>query len=64
TAEEVARLPFVPPELPGRKSFRTLVGRDTPRAREQLGWSPDYDARETLAEVVRGARGDGLLPDA
>jgi nucleoside-diphosphate-sugar epimerase len=34
---------------------------DTTKAREKLGWEPQYDARETLRETVDGARAEGIL---
>jgi nucleoside-diphosphate-sugar epimerase len=34
---------------------------DTEKARGQLGWEPLYDAEETLAATVAGARTKGLL---
>ena len=44
---------------------------DTARAREELGWRPAYDARETLRETIAGARrvplgeaGVGVAPGA
>jgi nucleoside-diphosphate-sugar epimerase len=34
---------------------------DTTRAREQLGWMPEYDAREVLEQTVAAAREAGLV---
>ncbi|MGI8633158.1 MAG: NAD-dependent epimerase/dehydratase family protein [Solirubrobacterales bacterium] len=44
-AEAISRLPFMPPELSWLQAFRTPVVMDASRAREPLGWSPDYEAR-------------------
>ncbi|MCZ2525345.1 NAD-dependent epimerase/dehydratase family protein [Streptomyces sp. HB2AG] len=35
---------------------------DTARAREELGWSPRYGAREAVAEFLDGLRGGDRLP--
>jgi nucleoside-diphosphate-sugar epimerase len=58
TAEVVARLPFVPDEAAWIEALRRPVLMDTARARERLGWTPAHDARETLADMVRGYRAD------
>jgi nucleoside-diphosphate-sugar epimerase len=34
---------------------------DTTKAREQLGWTPEHDARETLASMVASARGAEVI---
>ena len=34
---------------------------DTAKARTELGWRPEHDAGETLAETVTAARAKGLL---
>ncbi|MGZ4167123.1 MAG: NAD-dependent epimerase/dehydratase family protein [Solirubrobacteraceae bacterium] len=61
TAELVARLPFVPAEAQWIESLRRPVIMDTARARTVLGWKPRHDARETLEQMVRAARTEGLL---
>jgi UDP-glucose 4-epimerase len=61
TAELVARLPFVPAEAQWIESLRRPVIMDTSRARSVLGWEPRHDARETLEQMVRAARAEGLL---
>jgi UDP-glucose 4-epimerase len=60
-AELVARLPFMPGEAQWIESVRRPVIMDTSRAHTVLGWQPRYDARETLEEMVRAARAEGLV---
>ena len=48
-AELVARLPFVPAEAQWIEAVRTPVLMDTAKARRELRWRPQHDARETLA---------------
>jgi UDP-glucose 4-epimerase len=60
-AELVARLPFMPGEAQWIESVRRPVIMDTTRARMVLGWRPRHDARETLEEMVRAARAEGLI---
>jgi UDP-glucose 4-epimerase len=61
TAGVIARLPFTPAELSWIEAARVPVLMDTTKAREKLGWQPAYDTRETLEEMVEGAREEGLL---
>ena len=61
TAELISRIPFAPAELSWIEAARVPVVMDTAKAREKLGWEPGYDSRETLAEMVQGARAEGLL---
>jgi UDP-glucose 4-epimerase len=61
TAEVVARIPFAPAELSWINAMRVPVLMDTAKAREKLGWDPEYDTRATLSETVLGAREEGLL---
>jgi UDP-glucose 4-epimerase len=61
TAEVVARLPFVPTEAQWIESFRTPVLMDTSKARRELRWRPDHDARETLQAMVDAARSERLI---
>jgi nucleoside-diphosphate-sugar epimerase len=51
------RLPFTPAGVEWIQALRVPVVMDTTRAREQLGWTPRYDALATLRETVAGARG-------
>jgi len=58
TAEIVARLPFLPDEASWIEALRRPVIMDTTRAREQLGWVPEHDARETLQQTVAARRAE------
>ena len=58
TAEIVARLPWVPDEARWVEAVRTPVLMDTAKARRELRWRPQHDARETLRETVAAARDD------
>jgi UDP-glucose 4-epimerase len=60
-AELVARLPFVPAEAQWIETFRTPVVMDTSKARSELRWRPQHDARETLQAMVDAARSEQLI---
>ncbi len=60
-AELVARLPLLPAQAQWIETLRQPVLMDTTKAREKLGWVPRHDGQETLREMVRAARGRGLL---
>lgn len=55
------QLKFVSSKLEWAIAADTPVLMDTTRARRDLGWKPQHDARETLRETVIGAREKGLL---
>ncbi|HET9153905.1 MAG TPA: NAD-dependent epimerase/dehydratase family protein [Solirubrobacterales bacterium] len=55
------RLSFVSPKLEWAIAADTPVLMDTTKARRNLGWKPQHDAVDTLAETVVGARDKGLL---
>ncbi|HET7455837.1 MAG TPA: NAD-dependent epimerase/dehydratase family protein [Solirubrobacterales bacterium] len=55
------RLSFASPKLEWAIAADTPVLMDTAKARRDLGWKPQHDAEETLAETVAGAREKGLL---
>src|SRR4051794_228764 len=55
------RLSFASAKLEWAVAADTPVLMDTTRARRDLGWNPQHDARETLAETVVGAQEKGLL---
>jgi nucleoside-diphosphate-sugar epimerase len=55
-AEMAARLPFLPPEAAWLNAFRSPVVMDTAKAKRELRWRPRYDARQTLEQMVAGAR--------
>src|SRR4051794_37205803 len=61
TAAAVAKIPFAPAEMSWINAMRVPVLMDTEKAREKLGWVPQYDARETLEKTVQGARAEGVL---
>ena len=58
TAEVVARLPFMPDTAAWIEALRRPVLMDTTRARRALKWMPQYDARETLRQMVVAHRAD------
>ena len=55
------RLKFVSSKLEWSIAADTPVLMDTTKARRELGWKPRFDARNTLAQTVVGAREKGLL---
>jgi nucleoside-diphosphate-sugar epimerase len=56
-----AGLPLVPSLAQWVNAGRVPVVMDTKRARQELRWRPKYDTRETLSELVAGARELGLV---
>jgi UDP-glucose 4-epimerase len=58
TAELVARLPRVPPQLAWVHSVRKPVLMKIDRARKELGWEPKYTAKQTLKETVEAFRAE------
>ena len=60
-AEAAGRLPFMPAQASWINAMRVPVVMDTTRARTELGWAPEHDTRETLADTVAHARERGLL---
>jgi nucleoside-diphosphate-sugar epimerase len=54
-------LAFASSRLEWAIALDTPVLMDSSKARNQLGWKPLYDAKETLASTVAGARRKGLL---
>lgn len=56
TGQLLERLPFTPAGAEWIQALRVPVVMDTTRAREQLGWTPKYDAIATLRETILGAR--------
>jgi nucleoside-diphosphate-sugar epimerase len=61
TAEVISRVPFAPAEFQWINAARVPVIMDTQKARDVLGWSPDYDTRATLADTGANAREEGLV---
>ncbi len=56
TGALVERFPFTPTGVQWVQALRVQVVMDTAKARRELGWSPTYDAQETLRATVAGAR--------
>lgn len=56
TAEMVARLPLMPDQASWIEALRRPVLMDSARARRDLGWRPEHDARQTLRETVAAFR--------
>jgi nucleoside-diphosphate-sugar epimerase len=56
TAEAVARMPRMEVQAGWLEALRTPMLMDCTRAREELGWQPRYDTRQTLREVVAAHR--------
>jgi nucleoside-diphosphate-sugar epimerase len=57
----LSKLPGLPPEAAWLTALRVPTLMDTTRAREKLGWKPEWDAESTLRETVAGAREAGVL---
>jgi UDP-glucose 4-epimerase len=55
------RLSFINPQLEWATALTTPVIMDTTKAHEQLGWTPRFDASETLMQTAVSARETGLL---
>ena len=62
TAGIVSRLPLLPTKASWISAVRVPVLMDCTKALEKLGWEPRFDALETLAETIHGAREKGLIP--
>ena len=60
-SEVAGRVPGLPPEVEWLNAFREPTLMDTRKAREELGWKPEWDAEATLRETVAGARESGVL---
>jgi UDP-glucose 4-epimerase len=58
TAELVARLPRIPPQLAWIHSARKPVLMKIDRARKKLGWEPEYTAKQTLRAMIEAYRAD------
>ena len=59
--EVLRRLPGMPAEAAWLTAFRVPTLMDTRKARERLGWEPEWDAEATLRETIQGAREEGIL---
>lgn len=62
TAKIVSRLPLLPSETKWLQALKVPVLMDCTKARTKLGWEPQYDVLDTLAETIYAAREKGLLP--
>lgn len=60
-AAAARRLTFASSKLEWATALDTPVLMDTTKARRDLDWRPQHNARETLRETVVGARSNGLL---
>ena len=60
TAKIVSRLPLMPARASWITALRVPVLMDCTRAKGKLGWEPEHDAFDTLAETIAGAREKGL----
>jgi nucleoside-diphosphate-sugar epimerase len=60
-SEVAGRVPGLPPEVEWLNAFREPTLMDTRKAREELGWEPDWSAEATLRETIAGARESGVL---
>ena len=58
----VQRIPYLPTSTQRIDALRVPLLMDTTKARNKLGWEPKYNAMETLAETVLGAREAGIVP--
>ncbi|MGH2821015.1 MAG: NAD-dependent epimerase/dehydratase family protein [Actinomycetota bacterium] len=61
TIKIASRLPYLPSGVAWINAVQVPVLVDTTKARTKLDWEPRYDALETLAQTVQGAREAGLL---
>ena len=59
--EVLQRVPGLPAEFSWLTAFRVPVLMDSTRARKELGWEPRYEAADTLAGMIRGARQEGAV---
>ena len=60
-SEVANRIPGLPPEVEWLNAFRAPTMMDTRKARDELGWAPEWDAEATMRETVSGAREAGVL---
>ena len=60
TARVVSRLPLMPARAAWISAIRVPVLMDCTKAREKLGWEPQNDVLDTLADTIAGAREKGL----
>src|SRR3954467_373501 len=56
TADLISKVPFTPAEFSWINAARVSVVMDTTKAREKLGWEPEYDTHQTLTDTIQAAR--------
>lgn len=61
TARVVSRIPLMPAKASWISALRVPVLMDTTKAKMNLGWEPEHDAFDTLAQTIQAAREKGLL---
>jgi nucleoside-diphosphate-sugar epimerase len=61
TVEIVSRLPLMPARAAWLNALKVPVLMDCSKAERELGWEPEHDVLDTLAETVHAARATGLL---
>ena len=61
TARVVSRIPLMPARASWINAIRVPVLMDTSKAKMNLGWEPEHDAFDTLAQTIQSARERGLV---
>lgn len=61
TVEIVSRLPLMPARAAWLNALRVPMLMDCAKAKSELGWEPEHDVLDTLAETVHAARRRGLV---
>lgn len=61
TARIVSRIPLMPARASWISALSVPVLMDTTKAKMNLGWEPEHDAFDTLAQTIQAARESGLL---
>ena len=61
TAKVVSRIPLMPARASWISALSVPVLMDTSKAKMNLGWEPEHDAFDTLAQTIQAARENGLL---
>jgi len=60
-AEILSRLSFLPAEAQWINALREPVVMDTSKARKELGWKPEHNARDTVRATIAAHRSDRLM---
>lgn len=61
TARIVSRIPLMPARASWISALSAPVLMDTSKAKMNLGWEPEHDAFDTLAQTIQSARERGLV---